>query len=118
MIKATKRYANINLKALSRIWKYHALYEPAEKAPHYFDEYHRAVISFLSKLSSNPEKETVKWPNRSEEIKKLAISTIKGINYDDFDGEQEKLIGYLSVFHGDRPSSKTQGYPSEPHPDY
>lgn len=30
MIKATKRYANINLKALSRIWKYHALYEPAK----------------------------------------------------------------------------------------
>ena len=46
--------------------------EPAEKAPHYFDEYHRAVISFLSKLSSNPEKETVKWPNRSEEIKKFS----------------------------------------------
>ncbi|MCX6230837.1 MAG: AAA family ATPase [Bacteroidetes bacterium] len=39
----------------------------------------------------------------SEEIKKLAISTIKGINYDDFDGEQEKLVGYLSVFHGERP---------------
>jgi superfamily I DNA/RNA helicase len=40
----------------------------------------------------------------SEEIKKLAISTIKGINYDDFDGEQEKLVGYLSVFHGELPS--------------
>lgn len=30
MIKATKRYANINLKSLSRIWKYHALYNPAK----------------------------------------------------------------------------------------
>ncbi len=40
----------------------------------------------------------------SEEIKKLAISTIKGINYDDFDGEQEKLVGYLSVFHGELPT--------------
>jgi hypothetical protein len=40
----------------------------------------------------------------SEEIKKLAISTIKGINYDDFDGEQEKLVGYLSVFHGKLPT--------------
>ena len=30
MIKATKRYANINLKSLSRIWKYHALYDPAK----------------------------------------------------------------------------------------
>mgnify|MGYP000658385388 FL=1 len=30
MNKATKRYANINLKSLSRIWKYHALYDPAK----------------------------------------------------------------------------------------
>jgi len=36
----------------------------------------------------------------SEEIKRLALSAIKGINYDDFDGEAEKLDGYLSLFHG------------------
>jgi superfamily I DNA/RNA helicase len=40
----------------------------------------------------------------SEEIKQLAISTIKGLNYDDFDGEFEKLSGYLSLFHGEKPS--------------
>lgn len=40
----------------------------------------------------------------SEEIKRLAISTIKGLNYDDFDGEVEKLSGYLSLFHGDKPT--------------
>ena len=39
----------------------------------------------------------------SEEIKRLALSTIKGINYDDFDGEKESLAGYLSVFHGELP---------------
>jgi mRNA-degrading endonuclease RelE of RelBE toxin-antitoxin system len=40
----------------------------------------------------------------SEEIKKLAITTIKGLNYDDFDGELETLSGYLSLFHGEAPT--------------
>jgi mRNA-degrading endonuclease RelE of RelBE toxin-antitoxin system len=35
----------------------------------------------------------------SEEIKRLALSAVQGINYDDFDGETEKLNGYLSLFH-------------------
>lgn len=39
----------------------------------------------------------------SEEIKRLAISTVKGLNYDNFDGEVEKLNGYLSLFHGEKP---------------
>lgn len=40
----------------------------------------------------------------SEEIKRLAISAIRGLEYDDFDGETEKLNGYLSLFHGSRPT--------------
>lgn len=40
----------------------------------------------------------------SEEIKRLAITTIKGLNYDDFDGEIENLSGYLSLFHGEAPT--------------
>lgn len=40
----------------------------------------------------------------SEEIKRLAMSTVKGINYDDFDGEEERLNGYLSLFHGETPT--------------
>lgn len=40
----------------------------------------------------------------SEEIKRLAISTVKGLKYDDFDGEEETLNGYLSLFHGQKPS--------------
>jgi hypothetical protein len=40
----------------------------------------------------------------SEEIKRLALSTVKGLSYDNFDGEDEKLKGYLSLFHGERPS--------------
>ncbi len=40
----------------------------------------------------------------SEEIKKLAITAVKGMKYDDFDGETEKLNGYLSHFHGDVPT--------------
>ena len=40
----------------------------------------------------------------SEEIKRLAITTIKGLNYDDFDGEVETLSGYLSLFHGAAPT--------------
>lgn len=40
----------------------------------------------------------------SEEIKRLAISSIKGLRYDDFDGETERLNGYLSLFHGSQPT--------------
>lgn len=40
----------------------------------------------------------------SEEIKRLALSTIKGLNYDDFDSDIEKLNGYLSLFHGEKPA--------------
>ncbi len=39
----------------------------------------------------------------SEEIKRLALSAVKEISYDDFDGEEEKLNGYLSLFHGEKP---------------
>jgi superfamily I DNA/RNA helicase len=40
----------------------------------------------------------------SEEIKRLALSSVKEVNYDDFDGEAEKLNGYLSLFHGEAPT--------------
>lgn len=40
----------------------------------------------------------------SEEIRRLAITTVKSLNYDDFDGQVEDLNGYLSLFHGDKPS--------------
>ena len=39
----------------------------------------------------------------TEEIKKLAISIVKGYSYDNFEGEAEKLDGYLSLFHGEKP---------------
>lgn len=39
----------------------------------------------------------------TEEIKRLAISTVRSIGYDDFDGAAEKIDGYLSLFHGDKP---------------
>jgi len=39
----------------------------------------------------------------TEEIKRLAISTVKGYSYDNFEGESEKLDGYLSLFHGESP---------------
>ncbi len=40
----------------------------------------------------------------SEEIKRLAITTVKSLHYDDFDGQEENLNGYLSLFHGQKPS--------------
>jgi hypothetical protein len=39
----------------------------------------------------------------SEEIKRLAISTVKNILMDDFDGNAEKMDGYLSLFHSQPP---------------
>ncbi|MDV7394458.1 UvrD-helicase domain-containing protein, partial [Arthrospira platensis SPKY1] len=39
----------------------------------------------------------------TEEIRKFAIQTVKELNYEDFDGSEEKLNGYLSLFHGSEP---------------
>ncbi|MGL5227595.1 MAG: UvrD-helicase domain-containing protein [Bacteroidales bacterium] len=39
----------------------------------------------------------------TEEIKRLALSSIKGIRYDDFEDNEESLNGYLSLYHGERP---------------
>jgi hypothetical protein len=40
----------------------------------------------------------------TEEIKRIAISTIRAFSYDDFDGASESMDGYLSLFHGERPA--------------
>lgn len=40
----------------------------------------------------------------TEEIKKLALSVISNESYDNFDGEEEKISGYLSLFHGLKPT--------------
>lgn len=48
----------------------------------------------------------------SEEIKRLALASIQDISYDNFDGEAESLKGYLSIFHGEKPTYevfKTKG---------
>ena len=39
----------------------------------------------------------------TEEIKRQAVSIVKGCSYDDFDGEAEKLSGYVSLMHGPNP---------------
>ena len=39
----------------------------------------------------------------TEEIKKAAVAVVKGIKYDDMDGGEEKLNGYVSLIHGNRP---------------
>ena len=39
----------------------------------------------------------------TEEIKQLAISTVQGIEYDNFDGERESSKGYISLTHGEKP---------------
>lgn len=40
----------------------------------------------------------------TEEIKKLAISVIQDCHYDNFDGDEEVKDGYISLFHGNKPS--------------
>ncbi len=42
----------------------------------------------------------------TEEIKRLAISTIKDIAFDNFDGEEESKNGYISLLHGEKPVYK------------
>ena len=39
----------------------------------------------------------------TEEIKRQAVSVVKGCTYDNFDGEEERLDGYVSLMHGPRP---------------
>jgi superfamily I DNA/RNA helicase len=39
----------------------------------------------------------------TEEIRRAAVSVISGVPYDDFEGEEEKKGGYLSLVHGNRP---------------
>lgn len=39
----------------------------------------------------------------TEEIKRQAVSVVKGCSYDNFDGEEEKLDGYVSLMHGPQP---------------
>lgn len=43
----------------------------------------------------------------TEEIRKFAMTTLDGVNYDDFDGNEEKLNGYVSLFHGQEPVYQT-----------
>ena len=40
----------------------------------------------------------------TEEIKQLAIATIKEIPFDNFDGEEESKNGYISLLHGEKPA--------------
>lgn len=42
----------------------------------------------------------------TEEIKRQAVSIVKGCTYDNFDGEAEKLDGYVSLMHGPKPEYK------------
>lgn len=42
----------------------------------------------------------------TEEIKKLAFSVVQDCHYDNFDGEEENKSGYVSLFHGNKPSYK------------
>lgn len=43
----------------------------------------------------------------TEEIKRVAVSTIKNIPFDDFDGEEESKNGYVSLRHGSLPGYQT-----------
>lgn len=40
----------------------------------------------------------------TEEIKRLAVSIIEDVDFDDFDGGVEDKSGYLSLLHGDEPT--------------
>jgi hypothetical protein len=43
----------------------------------------------------------------TEEIKRLAIATVRKFAYDNFDGEAERIDGYVSLLHGPRPTYQT-----------
>lgn len=49
----------------------------------------------------------------TEEIKKVAVSVIKGINFDDMDGGEETQQGYVSLMHGETPIYRLMDSPAE-----
>ena len=49
----------------------------------------------------------------TEEIKKVAVSVVKGISFDDMDGGEETQKGYVSLMHGDKPMYKLVDSPAE-----
>lgn len=49
----------------------------------------------------------------TEEIKRQAVSVVKGCAYDNFDGETEKLDGYVSLMHGPQPEYYVYPSPQE-----
>lgn len=49
----------------------------------------------------------------TEEIKKVAVSVIKGLNFDDMDGGEESQKGYVSLMHGESPVYKLLGSAAE-----
>lgn len=40
----------------------------------------------------------------TEQIKRLAVTTVQNLNYDDFDGSNESLKGYRSLLNGEKPT--------------
>ncbi len=51
----------------------------------------------------------------TEEIKKYALSALKGVTYNNFDGDEEKLHGYVSIFHGKVPLYQTFNSKNDEH---
>ena len=49
----------------------------------------------------------------TEEIKKVAVSVVKGQSFDDMDGGEESQKGYVSLMHGDKPIYKMVDNPGE-----
>ncbi len=49
----------------------------------------------------------------TEEIKKVAVSVVKGINFDDMDGGEETQKGYVSLMHGETPVYRLLESPAE-----
>jgi len=49
----------------------------------------------------------------TEEIKKVAVSVIKGINFDDMDGGEETQQGYVSLMHGETPVYRLMDSPAD-----
>ncbi|WP_044211536.1 UvrD-helicase domain-containing protein [Flammeovirga sp. OC4] len=53
----------------------------------------------------------------TEEIRRMAVGCIKGISFDNFEGEEEEKNGYVSLIKGTKPSYKVFKTPEEEHKD-
>ena len=98
-------FSNVELRLLRSLTEEHEndlflVGDPFQKIYNRKTNFSKAGIN----VKGNRSKQLKVNYRTTEEIKRLALSTVKDIEYDNFDGEKENSNGYISLTHGDKPT--------------